>query len=70
MRMLSNPSEVVIVKVKGGKFRCLGTVVISALWNADRRKLDLRVKTAHCGGKRLRQPEEFHSLTDPYLPAM
>ena len=32
----------------------MGTCVISALWNADRRKLrlDLKVQTAHCGGKK------------------
>lgn len=52
----------------------MGTCVISTLWNADRRKLrlNLKVQTAHCGGGKrlLRQPEEFHSLTDPYLAAM
>lgn len=53
------------------KFISLGTCVISALWNADRRKLNLKVKTTQRGGKRvLGQPEEFHSLTDPYLAAV
>lgn len=71
MCMLLNYSEIVKLNKGGDKFISLGTCVISALWNADRRKLNLKVKTTHCGGKRLlRQPEEFHSLTDPYLAAM